>query len=243
VSGTRIDLAWTDNSTNETGFSIERSPAGAGSWTQIATVGTNVTSYQNTGLSQVTAYDYRVRAYNSGNSGYSNTASATTANDTPTAADVQIVNGGSTVGKPELGDTITLTYSEAMSPSSMLSGWNGSSANVVVRITNTGNTDDTVTIWNSTNSTQVNLGTVHTNGDYVTSAGDTIFGSSGTPSTMVMSGNTVTITLGTLNSGSVRTDGNSNTTQWNPSTSATDLMGTSCSSTAANESGILDDDF
>jgi hypothetical protein len=46
---------------------------------QIATVGTNKTSYSNTGLQASTTYTYRVRAYNdAGNSGYSNEAFATT---------------------------------------------------------------------------------------------------------------------------------------------------------------------
>ena len=41
----------------------------------------NTTSYQNTGLIAATSYSYRVRAYDStGNSAYSNTASATTGN-------------------------------------------------------------------------------------------------------------------------------------------------------------------
>ena len=75
----QINLSWSDNSANETGFKIERSPTGSGSWTQIATVGANVTSYQNTGLACGTTYYYRTRAYNSGgDSSYSNTASATT---------------------------------------------------------------------------------------------------------------------------------------------------------------------
>jgi hypothetical protein len=78
VSSTQIDLTWTDNSTNETGFRIERKIAG-GSWTQIATVGANVTSYHNTGLIAATNYYYRVRSYNSlGLSFYSNEANATT---------------------------------------------------------------------------------------------------------------------------------------------------------------------
>jgi hypothetical protein len=46
---------------------------------QTATVGPNVTTYANTGLSANIAYRYRVRAYNAGgNSAYSNIASATT---------------------------------------------------------------------------------------------------------------------------------------------------------------------
>jgi hypothetical protein len=79
MSTSQINLSWTDNSTNETGFKIERAAALSGPFSQIATVGTNVKTYQNTGLQRNTTYYYRVRAYNAaGNSGYSNTANATT---------------------------------------------------------------------------------------------------------------------------------------------------------------------
>jgi len=78
ASDTLIDLDWTDNASDETGFKIERSPDGA-AWSQIATVGANVTGYSNTGLTPATLYYYRVRAYNDeGDSAYGNTASATT---------------------------------------------------------------------------------------------------------------------------------------------------------------------
>lgn len=77
VSDSRIDLAWTDNSSNEAGFKVERSTGG--SFTQVATVGANVKTWSDTGRTASTTYAYRVRAHNSaGNSAYSNTASATT---------------------------------------------------------------------------------------------------------------------------------------------------------------------
>jgi hypothetical protein len=80
VSSSQINLSWTDNSNNETGFKVERSTDGT-TFTQIATVGANVTMYGNTGLSALTEYDYRVRAYNvGGNSTYSNIAPARTQN-------------------------------------------------------------------------------------------------------------------------------------------------------------------
>ncbi len=86
ASSSQINLKWTDNSGIETGFKVERATASAGPFTQIVAVGANVTTYSNTGLSAATTYYYRVRAYNgSGNSGYSNTASAKTA-DVPPAA-------------------------------------------------------------------------------------------------------------------------------------------------------------
>lgn len=78
ISRSRIDLSWTDTSNTETGFKIERSANGS-TWSQIATVGPNVTTYASTGLSANKTYYYRVRAYNTlGNSPYSNTASART---------------------------------------------------------------------------------------------------------------------------------------------------------------------
>jgi hypothetical protein len=79
ISSSRIDLGWTDNSTNETGFKIERAASSSGPFSQIATVSANVKTYQNTGLKRNTTYYYRVRAYSAaGNSGYSNTATAKT---------------------------------------------------------------------------------------------------------------------------------------------------------------------
>jgi hypothetical protein len=80
VSKRQINLAWTDNSTNETGFQIDQ--ANNSSFTSglvSTTVGSNVTSYQATGLAGGKTYFFRVRAFNSaGNSAFSNTASATT---------------------------------------------------------------------------------------------------------------------------------------------------------------------
>jgi len=76
----QVNLAWTDNSSNEDGFKIERcSGNNCTNFAQVATVGTNVRTYSNTGLAKNTFYTYRVRAYNSfGNSGYSNTSAART---------------------------------------------------------------------------------------------------------------------------------------------------------------------
>lgn len=80
TSSSQINLAWTDNANNETGFSIERcTGSDCTDFQQIATTGANVTSFANTALTASTTYTYRVLAYNAtGNSDYSNTASATT---------------------------------------------------------------------------------------------------------------------------------------------------------------------
>jgi hypothetical protein len=78
VSRRQINLAWSDNSGDETGFRIERSTDNV-TFAEIATTGVNATSYANTGLRRNRRFYYRVRAFNaSGNSPYSNTASAKT---------------------------------------------------------------------------------------------------------------------------------------------------------------------
>ena len=85
ISGTQINISWSDNSGYESNFKIERKTGAGGSWSQITTVGANTTSYSNTGLSPDTTYYYRVRANNaSGDSGYTNEANATTTPNAPT---------------------------------------------------------------------------------------------------------------------------------------------------------------
>ena len=79
VSTSRIDLTWTDNSSNESGFEIERKTGSDGTYSRIATVASNTISYSDTGLEAFVIYYYRVRAYNSEkNTEYSNEANATT---------------------------------------------------------------------------------------------------------------------------------------------------------------------
>ena len=78
ASLSQINLSWTDNSTDEMGFRIERRTVDS-AFMEITTVGADTTSYSDTGLLPYTTYYYRVRAYNlSENSPYSNQASATT---------------------------------------------------------------------------------------------------------------------------------------------------------------------
>lgn len=74
-TSTSIGLSWTDNSSIESGFMIERSTDNV-TFTILASTTANVTSYTDSATSIGNTYYYRVRAYNAGgNSANSNVAS------------------------------------------------------------------------------------------------------------------------------------------------------------------------
>jgi len=80
---TQINLAWTDNSNNETGFSIERQ-IGSGAFVEIATAAAGATTFGDNTVGGATTYTYRLRAVNAGEySAYSASASATTSAGPP----------------------------------------------------------------------------------------------------------------------------------------------------------------
>ena len=78
ASSSTINLTWSDNANNETGYRIERSSDGT-NFAFLANAAVNATSYSNTGLAASTKYYYRVQAIGSPtSSAFSNTANATT---------------------------------------------------------------------------------------------------------------------------------------------------------------------
>ncbi|MEX2587386.1 MAG: Ig-like domain-containing protein [Actinomycetota bacterium] len=176
-------------------------------------------------------------------------------NTAPAASDVQTADGGGTVGLAQAADTITFTFSEQIDPYSILSGWDGSSTSVVVRLIDGGCTllllcsNDSFRIFDASNSAAlpfgaVNLGRADYHGglDLAGSQDPITFGASGTPSAMVRSGSTITITMGTA-SGTANTAGGNGTMVWSPSTSPYDAAGNNLSSTSATESGTADKEF
>ena len=79
TTSSKVRLSWTDNSSGEAGFKIQRRTLLGGSSTQVGTVGADVTSFTDTGLSAESEYFYRVVAFNDGgDSAQSNEVSATT---------------------------------------------------------------------------------------------------------------------------------------------------------------------
>jgi len=88
TSATQVNLTWSDNSTNETGFAIDRATDSGFTLNLVTTTAAmNATSASITGLNPSTPYYFRIRATNGFNkSANSSSASATTlsANQTPT---------------------------------------------------------------------------------------------------------------------------------------------------------------
>lgn len=191
-------------------------------------------------------------AANSATSGWS----ATVDNTAPFGSDVQTANAsGGIVGRAEQGDTVTFTYSEPIEPGSILSGWNGSSTNVVVRVT-TGvallgellGQNEGLQVFDSANSAALPLGTVDLKQRYVAKTlflleGTMTFGVSGAPSTMSMSNGVVTVVLGAHGGNEAVTAATAGTMAWGPSTTPYDRAANATAATVANESGASDKEF
>lgn len=78
ISGTRIDLSWTDSSNNESGFKIERRVSG-GSFAPLLTLNSNTTSYSDPSVNAGGTYIYRICSTNTaGDSAWSAEARITT---------------------------------------------------------------------------------------------------------------------------------------------------------------------
>ena len=78
IIGTTVNLSWTDNSTDETGFRIERKQGD--NYVTVATLEADIVSFSDENLEPLTEYTYRIIAYNAaGNSEISNTITGTTA--------------------------------------------------------------------------------------------------------------------------------------------------------------------
>ena len=73
----QLTLTWTDNSTNEDGFKVERKTGSGGVYGPLVSLAAGTTSYVDGTVTTGTTYCYRVLAYNNtGNSAYSNEACA-----------------------------------------------------------------------------------------------------------------------------------------------------------------------
>jgi hypothetical protein len=138
---------------------------------------------------------------------------------------------GGTVGRVETGDSLGLTFSERVDPASILAGWSGASTNVQVRLTD--GTRDRLEVWRADGGARLALASsLSLGGDYVPASGATF------NATMVQDGAVITVTLGTLASGAVRTVAvTGGTLSWTADPAVLDLAGLRVTNTAATGPG------
>ena len=110
-SATSVLLGWTDNSTNETGFTIQRSASATFTGTPTTfTVGANVVTFTDTSAVALTTYYYRLRATNAvGSSAWSNTATVTTPDVIP-AAPSTLTGSAVRITGNNTQDSVTLNW-------------------------------------------------------------------------------------------------------------------------------------
>lgn len=78
TTATTVSLAWTDNSSTETGFKIQRQGPGESAFATVATTAPDATSYTDEGLAASTAYTYQVVATTGLDAAASNSVVGTT---------------------------------------------------------------------------------------------------------------------------------------------------------------------
>jgi hypothetical protein len=129
-SSSQINLAWTDNSTNEANFHVDRcAGSGCSSFVQIAQLAAGAQSYADTGLPSEATFTYRVRATNATATVASNTAGATTpAQSVTTSMHVGGLSGSSVkVGGPNWRASVTVLVRDnngnAVSGATMSGTW------------------------------------------------------------------------------------------------------------------------
>lgn len=159
----------------------------------------------------------------------------------PSSATTTNASGG-TVGQPGTGDTITYAWNEPIDPSSIISGWDGTtSQTVTLQIANkNGNKGDQVFIFNANNTVQLPLGSVSLgNTGYVTTSINFGGPTNATRSTMTWNANgTLTVTLGPPDGGAIpgKVSTPSSTT-WAPQSGPYDRAGNLSGTSTVTQSG------
>ena len=158
--------------------------------------------------------------------------------------DVQSANKtAGTAGRLETGDTLTLTYSEAMKPATLIAGWTGTgAATLTVRLTDAANAE-TITLLNAAGTAATGLGTVTPGGNLIRKNRTTTFAATAILASSPTGGSVLTITLGAASGTGLRTQSAALALRWTPSAAATDLAGNASSAATVTESGPLDRDF
>ncbi|RJS47861.1 signal peptidase I [Nocardioides cavernaquae] len=231
---------------------IQRAPSGTSTWTDLCTdTSATYSCSWDTRTETDGLYDLRALLVDGhGGTTISATVSGRRVDNSPLrGVDVQTVNGGASAGKPDAGDQLVLSYSTLVNPATITAGWTGSPLAVSLRLRDggllgLGGRGDTIDVLRS--GSPVGLGSVLLGQEYVKSGKTVAFNATMTASTGTVGGvpaTIITVTLGTVASGTGIRGGNPSTMVWTPSASATDISGTACATAPVTESGPLDRDY
>ena len=248
-----------DEDSGVASVTIQRSPAGKNSWSEICRVTTSPYSCVfDTATVADGSYDLRAQMTTAVGAQYTSaTVAARQVDNTAIrGTDVQTANrSGGSACKIEAGDSISLYYSELMSPASIVAGWSGSAATPIYmrlrdgNLVGTGSSGDTVSFsTDSSGAKPIALGSVNLHGGFVKSNKTVAFQATLAASTRAVAGgtaSTLTVTVGSIvsGSGSLQTSTALAQMVWTPSSLATDLAGNPCSTSPVTETGVSDRDF
>ena len=250
LRGTVTLAASAFSSTGVASVVIERSAAGAGSWTAVCADATApyTCALDTTALADG-LYDFRARMTpTSGSVLASSVVGARRIDNSPvTGLDVQAVNGATRAGRAETADLLGLTWSHAMRPETLVPGWTGAApVAITVRVRDAGAADAVDLLDASGRAAGMGLGAIALNGDYVRKNRTVDFAATaayerqaaGTHERTV-----VTITLGAMASGGTRTWTTPSAMTWTPSATARDLLDRPVSAAPVTETGAADVEF
>ncbi len=202
----------------------------------------NTATYTCSGDStQVPDGTYQTRVIATDTLNHATTSASTTLiidNTGPNATGIDSSSSGAQDGRIDAGDTITFSWNEAIAPASIMTGWTGASQAIQIRATNNGNSD-TIDFF-TTGGTHLNItegALLDTNANYVT-------GTVNFNGTMVMSGNSITVTIGTqIGTGGLNTVTTGQPDlEWDSTNETTDVLGNAASGNIVTEAGT-DIDF
>lgn len=168
------------------------------------------------------------------------TVTVTIDNNPLKALDVQ-ASSGSSSGRASAGDTLTFVYQGQLNLATVKAGWTGASTPLTVTLRDkavaTATVSDRATF-------DVNLGTVLFAQNYVKANKSVPIGATMVASTNPTAGTTtITVTLGAVSSGDLRSASATGTMRWTPSTAVKTPGDIACSPTTAVESGAGDRDL
>ena len=213
---------------------IHHKPTSGSTWTLVCSDAT--APYQcawNTAGVADGAYDLRATATDaSGRTATSTVTGRQVDNTGPRASAVTATNGG-TSGTLGAGDRLSLSYTEAIAPGSLIPGWAGAGRSVSLTFARSG-ADTTVVVTDPATGATVPVGALSVTGRWSSGGPGATF-----DGTLTLSGATLTLDLGALASGGVTAATPLTTLSWTSTTAVADVAGNAGVATAVTGTGTL----